>query len=134
MVAFCDNNAGRLELAVTEARAKGTDPKTYPAEDFDVMIAETKPDAVIVTTRDCFHDEYVCRALELGCDAISEKPMTTDAEKCQRIIDTQRATGKRCTVSFNYRYSPPRTQIKDILMSGVIGEVLSLDFHWLLDI
>jgi predicted dehydrogenase len=97
------------------------------------MMAETRPDCVIVTTRDCFHDEYVCRAMELGCDVITEKPMTTDEVKCQRILDTQRRTGHRCTVTFNYRYSPPRTQVKDLLMSGVIGEVLSVDFHWLLD-
>jgi predicted dehydrogenase len=36
-------------------------------------------------------------------------------------------------VTFNYRYSPPRTQIKDMLMSGVIGEVHAVDFHWLLN-
>jgi hypothetical protein len=36
-------------------------------------------------------------------------------------------------VTFNYRYSPPRSQVKDLLMSGVIGDVLSVDFHWLLD-
>jgi predicted dehydrogenase len=36
-------------------------------------------------------------------------------------------------VTFNYRYSPPRTQVKDILMSGEIGDVLSVDFHWLLN-
>ena len=31
------------------------------------------------------------------------------------------------------RTSPPRTQVKDILMSGVIGDVLSVDFHWMLN-
>jgi predicted dehydrogenase len=36
-------------------------------------------------------------------------------------------------VTFNYRYAPPRTQVKDLLMSGVIGNVVSVDFHWLLD-
>jgi predicted dehydrogenase len=36
-------------------------------------------------------------------------------------------------VLFNYRYSPPRTQIKDLLMNNEIGEVLSIDFHWLLN-
>jgi predicted dehydrogenase len=36
-------------------------------------------------------------------------------------------------VGFNYRYSPPRAQVKDLLMSGEIGEVLSVDFHWLLN-
>jgi len=36
-------------------------------------------------------------------------------------------------VAFNYRYSPPRSQVKDLLMSGAIGDVLSVDFHWLLN-
>ena len=35
------------------------------------------------------HADYICRAMELGCDVITEKPMTTDAEKCQRILDTR---------------------------------------------
>jgi predicted dehydrogenase len=71
--------------------------------------------------------------MELGCDAITEKPLTTDEHKLQRIIDTQRKTGKKVTVTFNYRYSPSRTQVKDLLMSGLIGNVLSVDFNWLLD-
>ena len=72
-------------------------------------------------------------AMELGCDVISEKPLTIDAASCQRILDTQRKTGMRCRVAFNYRYSSPRTQVKELLASGVIGEVHSVDFHWLLD-
>ncbi len=134
MVAVCDINEGRLALALEEAQALGVDVKGYPAHQFDRMITETRPDTVIVTTKDSFHDVYMVRAMELGCDVITEKPMTTDAVKCQRIIDTQRATGRDCRVTFNYRYSPPRTQMKALLMSAVIGEVLSLDFHWMLDI
>ncbi len=134
MVALCDLNKGRLQLALENARSWGGDPKGYPARDFDRMIAETQPDTVIVTTKDCYHDDYIVRAMELGCDVITEKPMTTDAQKAQRIIDAQRETGQQCRVTFNYRYSPPRTQVKALLMTGVIGNILSLDFHWLLDI
>ena len=134
MLAVCDINEGRVEYARQQSLEWGYDVKGYHADQFDQMIAECKPDVVIVTTKDCFHDEYICRAMELGCDVITEKPMTTDAEKCQRIIDTQKRTGKKCTVTFNYRYSPPRTQVKALLMSGIIGDLISLDFHWLLDI
>ncbi len=133
LVGLCDTNPGRLSQRAGWARDRGVEVKTYPAGEFERMIAECRPDGVIVTTQDSFHDGYICRAMELGCDVITEKPMTTTAEKCQRILDTQRATGRRCTVTFNYRYSPPRSQVKDLLMSGVIGEVLSVDFHWLLD-
>jgi predicted dehydrogenase len=71
--------------------------------------------------------------MEAGCDVITEKPMTTDAEKCRAILEAQKRTGRSCRVTFNYRYSPPRSQVKDLLMSGEIGEVLSVDFHWLLN-
>ncbi|NQU40324.1 MAG: Gfo/Idh/MocA family oxidoreductase [Lentisphaerae bacterium] len=134
MVGLCDRNAGRLALSIAQAKEKvGVDIPGYAAEDFDRMLAETLPDCVIVTTQDSSHDDYICRAMKAGCDVVTEKPMTIDAERCQRIIDTQRETGRTCTVTFNYRYSPPRTQVKDLLMSGLIGEVHSVDFHWLLN-
>lgn len=133
-VGLCDSNQGRLNLRQKQVKEKGIDVPVYDASEFDTMIEQTKPDAVIVTTKDCYHDQYIVRAMELGCDAITEKPMTTDEEKCQKIIDTQKQTGKHVRVTFNYRYSPPRTQLKDMLMNGIIGDILSVDFHWLLNI
>jgi predicted dehydrogenase len=134
LVAICDRNPGRLEVARERARSHGAEvPVAYSAADFERMIAEAKPDVVIVTTVDGAHHEYIIRAMELGCDTITEKPMTTTAAKCQAIIDARKRTGRSCRVTFNYRYSPPRTQVKDILMSGEIGDVLSVDFQWLLN-
>ncbi len=133
LVALCDNNKGRMELRKKELASVYPDLKCYPAEDFEKMVKENKPDGVIVCTKDSFHDEYICKAMEMGCDVITEKPMTTDAAKCQRIIDTVKKTGKNVRVTFNYRYSPPRTQIKKLLLSGIIGKVLSVEFQWLLD-
>jgi predicted dehydrogenase len=133
LVGLCDSNAGRLQLRADWARERSVEVPAYSDDQFDQMIAETKPDVVIVTTKDSMHDDYICRAMELGCDVMTEKPMTTDEHKCQRIIDTQKKTGRQCKVTFNYRYAPPRTQVKGLLMSGVIGNVFSVDFHWLLD-
>ncbi len=134
LVAVCDRNQGRLDLlnADLEEAGYGAVP-TYSDRQFDKMVREQEVDRVIVTTKDSFHDKYICRAMKLGCDAVTEKPMTTDAAKCQRIIDTAERTGRKLRVTFNYRYAPSRTQIKDLLMQGTIGKVLSVDFHWLLD-
>jgi predicted dehydrogenase len=133
LVGLCDINPGRLELARQRAKAQGADVPAFAAADFDRMIRETKPDALIVTTKDSAHDAHIIRAMQLGCDVITEKPMTIDAARCGAILKAQRETGRRCVVGFNYRYSPPRTQVKELLMRGTIGEVLSVDFHWLLD-
>ena len=111
MLALCDTNEGRLNLSLTQSRKAGANPKGYLAADFDRMIREQKPDCVIVTSQDSTHDRYICKAMEMGCDVITEKPMTIDEQKCRRILDTQKHTGRKCTVTFNYRYSPPRTQI-----------------------
>ena len=135
LVAFCDVNQGRMDYYNERIGKKFNHPPvpTYLSQDFDRMIAECKPDTVIVTTMDRTHHKYGCRAMELGCDVISEKPMTTDAEKCQQIIDMQKKTGKHYTVTFNYRYSPRNTKIKELLKSGICGEITSVNFEWLLD-
>jgi len=133
LVGLCDNNAGRLALTLGELPAGYATVPTYPDTQFDRMVADTRPDVVIVTTRDSFHDVYIVRAMELGCDVVTEKPMTIDAAKCQRIVDTAQRTGRKVTVTFNYRYSPVRSQLKELLMAGTIGRILSVDFHWLLN-
>jgi predicted dehydrogenase len=134
LVGVCDVNPGRVELARQRSAHNGAPiPPGYRASEFDRMIAETKPEVVVVVTADAVHHDYLVRAMEAGCDVITEKPMTTDAAKCQQILDACRRTGRHCRVTFNYRYSPPRSQVKDVLMSGEIGEVLSVDFHWLLN-
>ncbi len=134
VVGFCDTNIGRLKYYQDFAqKATGKTIPAYEAKDFDRMIRETRPDTVIVTTIDSTHHQYIVRAMELGCNVITEKPMTNTREKCQEVIDAQKKFGRKITVSFNYRYSPARTQVKDLLMSGVVGDVLSADFHWMLN-
>ena len=133
LLAICDINPGRLALAAKSLKPAFGEIPCYKAEDFEKMLKAHRPDCVIVTTKDCTHDDYICKSLEAGCDVITEKPMTTDEKKCQRIVDTVKKTGKKVRVTFNYRYSPPRTQVKELLQGGVIGKILSVSFQWNLD-
>jgi predicted dehydrogenase len=59
--------------------------------------------------------------------------MTTDEVKCQQIIDAERRTGKKVTVTFNYRYSPHRQKLWEMLRNDAVGRITSVDFHWYLD-
>ncbi|MGH0037246.1 MAG: Gfo/Idh/MocA family protein [Myxococcota bacterium] len=133
LVGLCDANPGRLRQRLDWAASQGLSPGGFAAADFERMIEARRPDCVIVTPPDRDHAHYVCRAMELGCDVICEKPLTIDAPGLQRILDTRARTGRRCRVTFNYRYSPPRIQVKELLDGGLVGDVLSVDFHWLLD-
>ncbi|GGN96286.1 Gfo/Idh/MocA family protein [Saccharibacillus kuerlensis] len=135
LLAFCDINRVRMDYANRMLREKYDYPEvqTYSSDRFDEMIAELKPDCVIVTSVDRTHYLYIVRAMELGCDVITEKPMTTDAEKCQEILDAVARTGRKVRVSFNYRYAPHHTKIRELIEDGAIGDVTSVHFEWLLN-
>lgn len=135
LVAICDQSQRRMDYnneAFTQRL--GVKPvRTYLAADFDRMIAKEKPQTVIVTTMDRTHHDYIIRAMELGCDVITEKPMTTDTKKCQAILDAVERTGRKLRVTFNYRYAPSRSKVKELIQQGAIGQVTSVHFEWLLD-
>ncbi len=135
LVAFCDVTQTRMDYANRLLEEKYDHPKikTYLASEFDQMIEQEKPDIVIVTSVDRTHHTYIVRALELGCDVITEKPMTVNAEKTQEIIDAINRTGNEVRVTFNYRYAPHNTKIREIIRDGVIGDVYSVNFEWALD-
>ncbi|HHX64548.1 MAG TPA: Gfo/Idh/MocA family oxidoreductase [Chloroflexi bacterium] len=129
LVALCDPNRHRMALANERL---GT---TIPAHtDFDAMLADARPDVIIVCTVDGTHHRYIIGALEAGCDVISEKPLTTTASRVHAILDAERRTGRRVTVSFNARYGAAAETLYRLLrVEGVIGRVLSADYTEYLD-
>jgi predicted dehydrogenase len=128
LVGLADTNSLRLAEA---QRAIGTNAPAFA--DVGEMIAATRPETLIVTTRDDTHAGYIVAALEAGVHVITEKPMATTAEDCRRILDAERRTGGRVDVGFNYRFGTTAAKIKELLLAGAIGEVVSVDFHWYLD-
>jgi predicted dehydrogenase len=133
LVGLCDSNPGRLAHAAAIASDAGVSIPTYASADFDQMLRETAPERVIVTVPDHAHCEFIVRALELGADVITEKPLTINAASCRRIVAARQASGRSVTVAFNYRYSPTRALLKRVLMSGIVGRVTAVNFEWRLD-
>jgi len=127
-VGLSDINPGRLESV---KQYMGVSCPTFLK--CDEMLSQTKPDLLIVTTKDSTHHEFIVKGLDFGCDVLTEKPLTTDERKCQEIIDAERRSNKNLIVGFNYRWSPYATKIKELLMSGTIGDITSVDFHWYLN-
>ncbi len=128
-VGFCDINPGRLEYA---RKYIGADVPTFT--NFEEMMADTKPELVIVTTVDATHDEFIVKGLEMGADILTEKPMTTDEVKCRKILEAEKRTGKKVIVGFNYRYQPHATKIKELLAGKEAGKLVSVDFNWYLNV
>jgi predicted dehydrogenase len=128
LVGLCDINPLRVEVA---KRQLGVSAPTFT--NFDDMLAKTRPDLVMVTTVDAFHSHYLVRSLERGVDVMTEKPMVIDEAQCRAVLDAEKKTGRKIVVTHNYRYAPKHQKIKELLMSGEIGKITSVDFSWFLD-
>jgi predicted dehydrogenase len=128
-VGLCDINPKRVAVA---KKTLGVDCPTFT--NFDQMISQTKPELLMVTTVDGFHSNYIARGLDHGLDVMTEKPMVIDERQCQAVLDAERRNNKKMVVTFNYRFAPKHQKIKEILMSGAIGRVISVDFSWYLDV
>ncbi|WP_163166818.1 Gfo/Idh/MocA family oxidoreductase [Arthrobacter sp. Alg241-R88] len=135
LVAFSDVNPGRVEFyqkLIQELGAPGPVASFDPA-DLTAFIQDNNIDRVVVTTPDYTHANYIVEALRAGADVVVEKPLTIDADGCRRITRAVHETGRNVVVTFNYRYSPRNSALKEIIQSGVIGKVTSIDFSWVLD-
>jgi predicted dehydrogenase len=128
-VGLCDINEGRVNTVKA-----GLELNCPTFTDFEKMMKEVKPDTLIVTTVDATHHEFIIKGMEMGANIITEKPMTTDEQKCQAILEAEKRTGKKVTVTFNYRYSPHRQKLYELLRNEAIGKITSVDFHWYLDV
>jgi predicted dehydrogenase len=135
LVAFADVNPARMNAHNGWLAELDFDPvPTYLASEFSSMLEKERVDVVLVTSVDRTHDEYIVAALRAGCDVITEKPMTTDVPRCERILRTVAETGRKVSVAFNYRYNPLHEKVREVLAEGAIGEIGSVHFEWLLDV
>ncbi len=80
-------------------------------------------DAVFICTPDYCHEEQAIAALEAGKALFLEKPMAITIEGCDRILKTAYDTGSKLFIGHNMRYFPVILKMKEIIDSGVIGEI-----------
>ena len=101
---------------------------------FDEMCATAKPDVLMVTTVDAYHADYIVKGLDRGMEVMTEKPMVIDEAQCAAVLDAEKRNNRKIVVTFNYRYAPKHQKIKEVLLAGEIGRIISADFSWYLDV
>src|SRR3954451_23928766 len=134
IVAWCDPNGTRMSYYDEVLADAGLPaPARYPPGAFDALLAEQRPDVVIVTSPDATHHEYVTASLRAGRDVVVEKPLTTTLEGARAIAQRAASSDAHVIVTFNYRYSPRNSTLRRLIDSGAIGTVTSVHFEWVLD-
>lgn len=132
VVGLLDIDPRRFEVC-KERVPEMADVATYTPDQFEQMLAEQKPDALIVAGVDNTHAEYIIKGLAHDLDVICEKPMATTSEDCNAILEAEAKSKGKVIVTFNYRYAPIHTKIKELVLEGKVGRVTSIDLNWYID-
>jgi Oxidoreductase family, NAD-binding Rossmann fold/Oxidoreductase family, C-terminal alpha/beta domain len=83
-------------------------------------------DAIIITTPDNLHYGPCMKALEMGYDVLLEKPISPSEKECRDILALSKKTGRIVAVCHVLRYAPYFIKLREIMQSGVLGEVVSI--------
>lgn len=100
-------------------------PASFPS--LEAMCAE-RLDVVHVLTPPASHADVALEALKHGCDVLVEKPMATSVEDCDRIEQAGKAAGKTVCVNHSLLYDAFVVRALEIVRSGALGDVLTVDY------
>lgn len=81
----------------------------------------------IITTQDKMHVAPTLAALAAGYDVLLEKPMATTPEECALLVRTAEAFGRTLQICHVLRYTNFFSTLYDIVNSGRLGDIVSID-------
>nr|WP_297169406.1 Gfo/Idh/MocA family oxidoreductase [uncultured Dysgonomonas sp.] len=95
--------------------------------DADLLIADPQVNAVYIATPPNTHMKYAIKAMQAGKPVYVEKPMGMNSAECEEMIRVSEVTNQKLFVAFYRRALPYFLKVKELLESGVIGNVLTVE-------
>lgn len=92
----------------------------------DILSQPKMADIAIIATMDDMHYEPAMKAIELGYNLLLEKPVAQTAQECVDIALAAEKKGVKVLVCHVLRYTDFFGKIKQLIMDGTIGDVMSI--------
>lgn len=107
------------------AEAQSRYPAARMATELDDVLDDVH--AVVVATPPHSHYPLARRALEAGRHVLVEKPLTTSVEKGEELVATAAEHAACLMVGHTFEYNPAVWKLRDLVQSGALGRILSVD-------
>ena len=127
VVGACDPDPARRERAATRFGVAVFD-------DFDVMLAQTKPEVVIVGTPPDSHADYCLRSLAAGAHALCEKPFVSSLDEADRVLEAAARAGRQVALNHEFREMPIFRALRDQVGKPGVGPVVFAQVWQLMDL
>ena len=126
VVGVTDRNQDRRDRAAATCQA--------PAfADFDAMLAEGRPDAVVIGTPPDSHSAYAIRALGAGAHVLCEKPFVSSLAEADAVLDAASRAGRQVAINHEFREMPIFRAVRDALRRPGAAELGVLQMWQLMD-
>ena len=119
IVAGADLVEGKAEAFFKQFGVEGA--RCYP--DHKSMLDNEELDAVSICTYNATHAECAIYALKKGVNVLLEKPMCVTLEEGIEIMKAEKESGKIISIGFQPRLDPNMVKLKQIVESGVLGDI-----------
>jgi len=116
VAAICSRNRAKAEKAAADSGIAGV--HTDPLE----LIDRDNIEAVAIITPPGAHHDLSIAALNAGKHVLCEKPFAIDVRQAVAMRDAASKSGLTSMVAHEFRHTPQRAYIKELLSDGYIGK------------
>jgi predicted dehydrogenase len=95
-------------------------------DQFSMLLADEKIDAVVINTPPRFHEQMVLDSLEAGKHVLCEKPLSITVAGCHRIMDKMDVTGLVVLPARNYAFTPGLLMMEKMISEDTIGAITGM--------
>lgn len=123
IVAVADIKPDRVQMTVDEFGIPAEGCYTSAEEMFE---QERLADVAFICTQDRQHVPHALAALKKGYHLLVEKPISPDLEECREILRVAKEQNRIVLVCHVLRYTPFYGKLKEMILSGVVGDVVAV--------
>jgi predicted dehydrogenase len=106
-----------------------SDPEARAYQDYRDLLADPDVDAVVISTPNFTHAEVLRDAFRSDKHILVEKPLCTNLEDCQWVVEAAEKHPGVVWVAMEYRYMPPAARLIEAVRSGAIGTLRMLSIR-----
>ena len=124
LVAVCDHEPIMAEQLASRYAVR----QCY--SDYSEMLQKERPDVVHITAPPQVHFELAAMAFESGCHVLVEKPVTCSHGATERLLSLAEAVGRKLTVAWGHYFDPIVREMRHLVQSAAIGDVVHVNSHF----
>ena len=96
-------------------------------DSYQAVLDDPEVEAIYNPLTNGQHGPWNLRAIASGKHVLSEKPFASNAAEAAKVRDAAAAAGVHVVEAFHYRYHPLMLRVMEVVASGELGAIMSVD-------